>query len=38
MFVVDPDADQALRGKSYVSLARGVEVVDLVTGNNFVLQ
>jgi hypothetical protein len=36
MFVIDPDAYQALCGKGFASRAPGVQVVDLVTGKSFV--
>jgi hypothetical protein len=36
MFVVDPDAYRALCWKSFASKAPRVEVVDLVTGENFI--
>jgi hypothetical protein len=35
MFVVDPDAYRALGRRNFASKAPGVEVVDLVTGENF---
>jgi hypothetical protein len=36
MFVVDPDAYRALCGRNFSSKAAGIEIVDLVTGKNFV--
>jgi hypothetical protein len=36
MFVVDPDAYRALCRRNFASKAPGVEVVDLVTGENFI--
>jgi hypothetical protein len=36
MFVVDPDAYRALCGRNFASKVPGVEVVDLVTGDNFI--
>jgi hypothetical protein len=36
MFVVDPDAYRALCSRNFASKAPGVEVVDLVTGENFI--
>jgi hypothetical protein len=34
--LVDPDAYQALCRRNFASKAVGVEVVDLVTGENFI--
>jgi hypothetical protein len=36
LFVIDPDAFNALRAKSFASKAPGVEVVDLVSGQSFI--
>jgi hypothetical protein len=38
MFVIDPETYQTLCGRSFASKAPGVEIVDLITGDNFVCQ